>query len=699
MIAFEPDIVDFAPPQYFEPLTLDDTIRIEPLLTPDNYAKAVYELVKGAKQRIWVQNQYINLNPEEDFPEFKKIVNLLLKKIEAGLDVRIICRDLMDAEKLDMLLALGFPRETFRFMSATHTKIFIVDNDRVLIGSHNLSNEGVVSNRDASLIIHHPDAVTYCAGVYDYDWHNRATAKPKRSRPRVARPGERPAAGSVRVNWSAVYDEPPRPIAVMAGMRAGVPGTTSGQAPGTARAAATSSFRTEGVPAEENVLHMNGMDAITGELLLAPASVSKVAQSLRSKLAPTSVEVALSAEAANARSFGLPDSVNRDDIRQTGWGVIVPEGREDLFARIKSLWDHRARVVPSDRLKRFTYKSGESCRSWLRRHGVAWGSQLPTAVPHHLVLLGPPTEISFEFQYLLDLEYAVGRLSFTSDADWQKYCEGVAKTERDGSTRTRKITWFAPRHDSATVLSHDELVLPLTHEDPTGLTSLSGYESAALLDGDATRSKLLEALNDVKPALVFTASHGLGLPLGHPQQAALQGALLTADWHGGPIGPDQCLAAQHIATDLRGMVAFIFACFGAGTPQMDDYPADFALPRQQLAAQPFVAELPQALLAHGALAVVGHVDRAWGYSIRPAGVLDQLGPFRNMVDRILRGRCIGNATCDFSERSAILSQELIDLVQPGGGTAADDESLVWNWVERNDARAYILLGDPAVRLP
>ena len=52
-----------------------------------------------------------------------------------------------------------------------------------------------------------------------------------------------------------------------------------------------------------------------------------------------------------------------------------------------------------------------------------------------------------------------------------------------------------------------------------------------------------------------------------------------------------------------------------------------------------------------------------------------------MLDRVLRGCCVGNATCDFSERSAILSQELIDLVAPGSGTAADDESLVWNWVD------------------
>lgn len=76
----------------------------------------------------------------------------------------------------------------------------------------------------------------------------------------------------------------------------------------------------------------------------------------------------------------------------------------------------------------------------------------------------------------------------------------------------------------------------------------------------------------------------------------------------------------------------------------------------------------------------------------------KLEEFRNMLDRILRGCCVGNATCNFSQRSAVLSQELLDMMAPGSGTAVDDETLVWNWVERNDARAYILLGDPAVRL-
>jgi hypothetical protein len=51
----------------------------------------------------------------EDFNEFRLLVGALKQKIDDKLDVRIICRDLMKPESLDVMVALGFLREVFRF--------------------------------------------------------------------------------------------------------------------------------------------------------------------------------------------------------------------------------------------------------------------------------------------------------------------------------------------------------------------------------------------------------------------------------------------------------------------------------------------------------------------------------------------------------------------------------------------------------
>ena len=119
----------------------------------------------------------------------------------------------------------------------------------------------------------------------------------------------------------------------------------------------------------------------------------------------------------------------------------------------------------------------------------------------------------------------------------------------------------------------------------------------------------------------------------------------------------------------------------------------------EVADAPFVSALGKRLLAAGALAVVGHVERAWGYSLEAKGAGAQIQPFRNLVARVLRGDPIGQATVDFSQRFATYSAELLNRLDPSNPAArrAADPELVRAWVERNDAQSYVVLGDPAVR--
>ena len=154
---------------------------------------------------------------------------------------------------------------------------------------------------------------------------------------------------------------------------------------------------------------------------------------------------------------------------------------------------------------------------------------------------------------------------------------------------------------------------------------------------------------------------------------------------------------------MTGMIAFFFACFGGGTPKIDQFwmdPADLDSTVPPFAPQPFIAALPRRLLSHpngGALAVIGHVDWAWGFSIGRRKPPDRRSPFRSSRS-IMLGDPVGHAMKDqFGGQFAALSTALLGALAPGA-PKMDDRDLVTYWLERNDAQNYVTLGDPAVRL-
>lgn len=116
-----------------------------------------------------------------------------------------------------------------------------------------------------------------------------------------------------------------------------------------------------------------------------------------------------------------------------------------------------------------------------------------------------------------------------------------------------------------------------------------------------------------------------------------------------------------------------------------------------------MARLPQRLLSHpqgGALAVIGHVDRAWTYSFAWNDLQAQTDTFRDTLLRIMRGQRIGWATEYFNERYAALATSLSTmLANIQVGRIPNDLQLSSLWTANNDARSYVICGDPAVRLP
>jgi hypothetical protein len=147
------------------------------------------------------------------------------------------------------------------------------------------------------------------------------------------------------------------------------------------------------------------------------------------------------------------------------------------------------------------------------------------------------------------------------------------------------------------------------------------------------------------------------------------------------------------------MIHFLFACYGGGCPAMDTYERGADDKFIPLMADPITARLPQRLLAKGALAVLAHIDRAWAFSFQTERGLPQVQDFRSVMELLLSGQRIGQATDGFNRRWSVLGSDLQILVEEQQATGAvPATSLANRWVARDDARNYLILGDPAVRL-
>jgi hypothetical protein len=415
------------------------------------------------------------------------------------------------------------------------------------------------------------------------------------------------------------------------------------------------------------------------------------------------------------KTMGLPYGVHPEDPTDAGWGVVFSDKESPAVRRaVMKLVEHRARQFRDpkkreQRLKILEYKEGEDKSRWLARYKMAIADIDPRCVPYYLLLVGGPERIPLRFGLDLDLDYCVGRLPFDRAEDFENYIESLIhyETSKTGMRRTR-ISYFAARHDGdpATEASADTLMRPLYcgDEDEGPAHEGTGFEAELIQDDVARRETMARTLAG-NSALVFTATHGVVWPTGHARQSADQGALLCADW-GGPghrVTPETYFAASDLIEDANymGLVAFHFACFGAGTPAFDTYFREEAGPCA-LAPADFVAALPQKLLSHrngAALAVFGHVDRAWASSFQDQQKQKHLLPFRNLIKRILSGCPVGLALEDFNQRCVSYSAFLQSLRKDElSHIAVSDEQWSSSWRIRNDAQGYALLGDPAARV-
>lgn len=424
------------------------------------------------------------------------------------------------------------------------------------------------------------------------------------------------------------------------------------------------------------------------------------------------------------RTLGPPPEFDVDDLAQVRWGIIWPPkplsvAEEAHRAALGPLLTLRQEQMGGRRPNEFYYQPGWEYDDFLWNTAeVETGEMRPDSVPYYICIVGSPSRIPWEFQQYLDGEYAVGRLWFDDPADCESYVEHLIRYERSDkpSSLGREALLVGTQHadDPPTRNSAARLVRPLFDWLVQERDEYNFQPTLLLGDaagGGAYKAEILKRLGGSGtdrggrrlPSLLFTAGHGMEYHKDSSDQASAQGALLFQDWPGPFTKPQPAhyLSGGDLQDEinLEGMITFCFACFSAGTPLKDDwvYPSFWQRP-QQIAQQPFVARLPQKMLAQGLGAFVGHVSRAWESSFMAArDGQSQTETFRAVIGELLRGRRTGHATDYLNQRWQRQTVQLENWMSNKKRKRGKKEVIAL-WQARNDGRGYVVLGDPATKM-
>jgi len=412
------------------------------------------------------------------------------------------------------------------------------------------------------------------------------------------------------------------------------------------------------------------------------------------------------------------------DLEEQRWGVLAPEGPEGdrLLALIRPLMELRREQQGGHDIQIYRVPprlSPADAARW-RKANFDTQSDVSTDLPRYQLLLGDLPQMPLSVQQCQSSDGFVGRLCFREDREYEAYVDKVLRWENARVSTPPRAKFFTV-HDgtAATMMGYRALMKP-------GIDILNSrqqpVEDLGNMDSPSP-SEFLEMARDPTPTMLFSVSHGAGAPRGgwksFEEQRDRQGAL--------SFGREGKLAGDDLDDGpfLPNGVWFMLACYGAGTPDVSAYRhwleklksvGQFGGNAQAVLAglpagdtPPFIARLPQRALANpnGPLAVMGHIDLAWTYSFeeRDSGKkpVNRPGKFMDIVRSALRGERSGISFRQLVRFIGHANQELSDLYdlaeREGDAHMVDKARLGHLWMLRQDMMGYVLLGDPAVRLP
>ena len=461
--------------------------------------------------------------------------------------------------------------------------------------------------------------------------------------------------------------------------------------------------------------------SLKGDRLFAPIDSVELTQRLIGALDRNSARIrGLSQAGARGvvfRGEQARTTLDAGDPLAAGWTFLVgatDPKRAEIVAALQPLAVARGMVNPAEPLV-FGAMDPTEWGDWL--NDSYFGLEVAgKKVPRYVLIAGGPDQVPFGVQSLLDGVANVGRLDFDQVEDLATYAAKVLRIEAAPSPLvTREAIVFAPDGgpNDPTHYSRRYMAEPLADVIQNDLH----LTTKRMIGDQATKANLAATFVGATPAIVYSASHGLGAvsePLNVQQK--YNGAICCQ--HQGGLTMDALFGADDVPANstpfLEGAIFFQFACYGYGTPAVSDYAHWLNAPGKETrnADRDFVAAFPKRLLAHpnGPIAFIGHLDTAFLHGFADVDAIETLDrwhtrvqPYLSAVKMLLGVQPSGLALQAMNERYATYNALLAnthDRIQRGRmqWTPELEARFLDTWITRGDAQNYMVLGDPAARL-
>jgi phosphatidylserine/phosphatidylglycerophosphate/cardiolipin synthase-like enzyme len=145
------------------------------ILLDEDFLPQAFALVISAKERIDISTFKAEINQKTRGLRLKQFFNLLYEKKSQGIQVNFLInwndtRRSVPLANISAIKDLKAHNINVKILSGNrccHAKILLVDRNRAIIGSHNLSVRSCHNNFEISYLIEDPASTARLAAIYD----------------------------------------------------------------------------------------------------------------------------------------------------------------------------------------------------------------------------------------------------------------------------------------------------------------------------------------------------------------------------------------------------------------------------------------------------------------------------------------------------------------------------------------------------